>query len=121
MNLAEDEADAIRQVRTFLSYLPSNVWEEPPIQPTSDPADRRDESLLSLVPRNRRQIYEPREILDAVLDHDSFFEIGEQYGRARITGLARVDGHPVGVMANHPKFNGGSMDVAAGEKTIRLI
>ena len=121
MNLAEDEVDAIQQIRRFLSYLPANVWDEPPVHSTSDDVNRRDESLLSLVPRNRRQIYEPRQILDAVLDRDSFFEIGEYYGRARITGLARVDGHPVGVMANHPKYNGGSMDVAAGEKTIRLI
>lgn len=121
MNLAEDERDAINQVRRFLSYLPANVWEEPPVLKSDDDPDRRDESLLSVVPRNRRQIYDPKKILNAVLDKDSFFEIGPQYGRARITGLARVDGYPVGVMANHPKFNGGSMDVAAGEKTIRLI
>ena len=121
MNLAEDEVDAISQIRRFLSYLPANIWEEPPVQPCGDPKDRRDELLASIVPRNRRQIYDPRKILDAVLDKDSFFEIGPYYGRARITGLARINGYPVGVMANHPKFNGGSMDVSAGEKTIRLI
>ena len=121
MNLADDEEDAIRQVRQFLSYLPQNVWELPPVADSKDDVSRREDSLLSLVPKNRRQIYDPRKILDAVLDRDSFFEMGPYYGRARITGLARVDGHPVGVMANHPKFNGGSMDVATGEKTIRLI
>ena len=121
MNLAEDEADAIGQVRRFLGYLPANVWEAPPsVQPEDDP-QRREESLISAVPRNRRRIYEPRHVLEAVLDAGSFFEIGPYYGRARVTGLARVNGHPVGVMANHPKFNGGSMDIAAGEKTIRLI
>ena len=121
MNLAEDEADALAQVRRFLSYLPANVYEAPPVVEATDDPRRRDESLLSAVPRERRRIYEPRKILDAVLDHGSFFEMGPYYGRARVTGLARLNGHPVGVMANHPKFNGGSMDIAAGEKTIRLI
>ena len=121
MNLAEDEADALAQVRRFLSYLPANVYEAPPVVEATDDPRRRDESLLSAVPRERRRIYEPRKILDTVLDRGSFFEMGPYYGRARVTGLARLNGHPVGVMANHPKFNGGSMDIAAGEKTIRLI
>ncbi len=121
MNLAESEADAIRLVRRFLSYLPSSVWELPPVTTPSDPPDRRDESLLSIVPRDRRKIYDPRKVLTAVLDQDSFFELMPLFGRARVTGLARVNGVPVGVMANNPKFNGGSMDIAAGEKTIRLI
>lgn len=121
MNLAESEQDAISQVRKFLSYLPSNVWESAPATPSNDDPTRREESLLSVVPRNRRQIYDPHAILDAVLDRGSFFEMAPFYGKARVTGLARVDGYPVGVMANHPKFNGGSMDIAAGEKTIRLL
>lgn len=121
MNLAESEADAIEQVRRFLSYLPSSVYEVPPCLPSNDDRERRDEALLSIVPKNRRQIYDPRKILDAVLDKHSFFEIGPYYGRARMTGLARVDGRPCGVMINDPKFNGGSMDIAAGEKTLRLL
>ena len=121
MNLAEDEQDAIGQVRKFLSYLPANVYELPPRTECDDDIHRREESLLSIVPQNRRQIYEPRKILKAVLDHDSFFEIGPYYGRARVTGLARVNGIPCGVMINNPKFNGGSMDIATGEKTLRLM
>ncbi len=121
MNLADTEADAIEQVRRFLSYLPSSVYEAPPCLPSDDDRERRDEALLSIVPKNRRQIYDPRKILDAVLDKDSFFEMGPYYGRARMTGLARVDGKPCGVMINDPKFNGGSMDIAAGEKTLRLL
>ena len=121
MNLAESEQDAIDQVRRFLSYLPQSVWEIPPRIETTDSRDRREDSLLSVVPTDRRKIYEPRKIIDAVVDKDSFFEVMPYYGRARTTGLARVNGYPVAVMANHPKFNGGSMDVAAGEKTIRLI
>jgi acetyl-CoA carboxylase carboxyltransferase component len=121
MNLADSEEDAINQVRKFLSYLPASVWEAPPRLPTTDDPERREDSLLSVVPQDRRKIYDPRKVLNAVLDHDSFFEIMPLYGRARVTGLARVNGVPVAVMANHPKFNGGSMDIAAGEKTIRLI
>lgn len=121
MNLAESEKDAINQARTFLSYLPANVWEAPPVATPTDDSQRREESLLSIVPRDRRKIYDPRKVIDAVLDKDSFFEIMPYYGKARVTGLARVMGMPVAVMANHPKFNGGSMDIAAGEKTIRLI
>lgn len=121
MNLAADEADAIAQVQRFLSYLPSNVWSLPPRLEATDPPDRREESLLDVVPRNRRKIYDPRKVLAAVLDRGSFFEIMPFYGRARITGLARVNGIPCGVMSNNPKFNGGSMDIAAGEKTIRML
>ena len=121
MNLADNEEDAINQVRRFLSYLPANVWEMPPRLPCDDDPQRKDEALLSIVPQNRRQIYDPGKILNAVLDHESFFEIGPYYGRARMTGLARVNGIPCGVIANNPKFNGGSMDIAAGEKTLRML
>ncbi len=121
MNLAEDEEDAINQIKRFLSYLPSSVYEMPPVVETDDPHDRCDEKLLDIVPKNRRQIYDPKKILKAVLDKDSFFEIGPYYGKARVTGLARINGMPCGVMANNPKFNGGSMDIAAGEKTLRMV
>ncbi len=119
-NLAEDEADAFRQIRRFLSYLPPSVWELPPrIEPADDPC-RRTESLLSIVPRDRRRAYDAHGIVNAVVDRGSFFEIAPRYGRARITGLARLDGYPAGVMANNPIF-GASTDVAAGEKVMRLI
>ncbi len=121
MNLAEDEADAISQVRRFLSYLPSSVWAAPPERTPDDDSDRRAESLLSVVPQDRRRTYDPHAIIEAVVDEGSFFEIGPLYGQARVTGLARVDGIPCGVMSNDPRFNGGSMDIAAGEKMLRLL
>ena len=120
-NLAESEADAMQQTRRFLSYLPQNVWEMPPrLEPDDDP-DRREAELLSVIPRNRRRIYDPRKILELVLDRDSFFEIQPHWGRARITGLARVDGYPVGVMINNPSQNGGSTDKQAAEKVTRMV
>lgn len=120
-NLARDEADALQQIRRFLSYLPANVWEAPPRATPTDAADRREAALIDLVPRDPRKLFDPYRLFDLVLDAGSFFEIQPLYGRARVTGLARVDGYPVGVMANNPRFLGGSMDKAAGEKTARLL
>jgi acetyl-CoA carboxylase carboxyltransferase component len=120
-NVAETEIDAFSQIRRFLSYLPSNVNEAAPRGPTDDDPSRREEALLTIVPRNRRQIYDAHKLLNMVVDKDSFFEIAPLYGRARITGLARIDGYPVGIMANNPRHYGGSTDVAAGAKVVRLI
>ena len=120
-NLAESEADAFAQIRRFLSYLPANVWEEPPRTEPTDPPDRREESLLDIIPVNRRRLYDPHAIVDAVVDRDSFFEIGPHAGKSHITGLARVDGYPVGVMINNPRVLGGGMDLVAGQKAMRLV
>ncbi|MFI4974475.1 MAG: acyl-CoA carboxylase subunit beta [Caulobacterales bacterium] len=120
-NLAETEADAFAQIRAFLSYLPSSVDEAAPRGPAGDDPSRAEEALLTILPRNRRQVYDARKLLNLVVDRGSFFEIGPLYGRARITGLARIDGYPVGVMANNPRYNGGSTDAAAGSKVMRLI
>jgi len=120
-NLAESEADALAQVRRFLSFLPSSVHEMAPRGPVEDDAARAEEALLGIIPRNRRQAYDARKLLNLVVDRDSFFEIAPLYGRARITGLARIDGYPVGVMINNPRHNGGSTDVAAGSKVMRLL
>lgn len=120
-NLAETEEQAFEQIRRFLSYLPSNVWEMAPRIETTDDPRRRDEELLSIVPRNRRKPFDSHDIIRHVLDRDSFFEIAPYYGRARITGLGRVNGYAIGVMANNPKRHGGTTDVAAGAKVIRLL
>jgi acetyl-CoA carboxylase carboxyltransferase component len=120
-NLAETEEEAFEMARQFLSYLPQSVWEMPPrAEPTEDP-DRREEKLLSVIPRERRKLYDPRAILRYVFDKDSVFEMTPHFGKSRITALARVNGYPVGVMINNPMFLGGSMDVAAGTKVIRFI
>lgn len=120
-NLAESEEHAFELIRRFLSYLPSSVHEMPPRFETDDDSDRREEGLLSIIPKNKRQIYDPRKLLQLVLDRGSIFEISPMYGRSRITALARVNGYPVGVMINNPKFLGGSMDGTAGDKVIRFV
>jgi acetyl-CoA carboxylase carboxyltransferase component len=120
-NEAESEEDAFHQIRRFLSYLPQSVWQTPPRTTPNDDPNRREEELISIIPRNRRQGYDAREILNLVLDRDSFFEMGQFFGSSLITGFARLDGYPVGVMANDPYFIAGSLDAAASDKMIKFV
>ncbi len=120
-NLAEDEADALAQICRFLSYLPQNVWELAPVEEGGDPVDRREEELIGIVPRNRRKIYDMRRLLDLVLDHGSFFEMGRRYGPGQIVGLARIAGQPTGIFANDPYFFAGAMTAEGAQKTRRFI
>ena len=120
-NLAESEEEAFEMIRRFLSYMPTSVWKKPERISTDDDPNRRDEELLSIIPRRSKRRYDPYKILNHVMDHDSFFEIAPFYGQSKITGLARVNGYPVGVLMNNPNHLGGSTDVASGEKTIRLV
>ncbi len=120
-NLAASEVDALLMIRRFLSYLPSSVDEMAPRGDTSDPVDRREDELLDLVPREPRRVHNAHRLIELVVDAGSFFPIAPLYGRARITGLARVNGYPVGIMANDPMFLGGATDVAAGLKAARLM
>lgn len=120
-NQAIDEDDVWRQIRAFLSYLPLNVWERPPLVPSDDPTDRREEELLSIVPRERRQAYKIRRVIDLLFDRGTFFEMGALYGRSQVTGLARVSGHPVGVLANDCYFDGGSMTATGAQKVRRFV
>jgi acetyl-CoA carboxylase carboxyltransferase component len=120
-NEAADEDDALAQLRRFLSYLPSNAWEAPPIAASSDPAGRRDEELLSIVPRERRRPYKARRILELVFDTGSLFELGARYGRSLITALARLEGRPVGVLCSDPNHYAGGLTADASEKLTRFV
>ena len=120
-NVAADEDDALGQLRRFLSYLPQNVWEAPPLAPPTDPADRREEELLSIVPREPRRTYKMRRILEQVLDRDSLFELGAAFGRPVITCLARLGGRPVGVLASDPEHYGGGITADAADKMTRFV
>jgi acetyl-CoA carboxylase carboxyltransferase component len=120
-NEVSTEQEAFESIRRFLSYLPSNVYHAPPRQPSDDDPNRREEELLSAIPRDRRRSYDVRKILHHVVDRGSFFEIGVNYGQPLVTGLARLDGYPVGVMANDPRHFGGAVDAAAADKMIRFI
>ncbi|WP_042878646.1 acyl-CoA carboxylase subunit beta [Cupriavidus necator] len=115
------EQEAFERARRFLSYLPGSVHELPPrIEPADDPA-RRDEWLLSAIPRDSRAAYKIRPIVQALVDADSFFEIGKNWGCAIVTGMARLDGWPVAVIASDPSFHGGGWDSASAEKFTRFV
>jgi acetyl-CoA carboxylase carboxyltransferase component len=120
-NEAADEEDAFAQMKRFLSYLPTSVWEAPPVVASTDPADRREEELLSIVPRDGRKSYNMRRVLELVLDHGSVFELGRRFGGPTITALARLEGRPVGVIASDPKHYGGGVTADAAEKMARFI
>jgi acetyl-CoA carboxylase carboxyltransferase component len=120
-NEATSEEEAFSQIRRFLSYLPPSVWEAPPRAACADVPSRREEALLSIVPRDRRKTYDMRRILELVFDLGSVFEIGHYFGRPLVTALARIDGVPVGVMANDPRQLAGAVDADAAEKMTRFV
>jgi len=121
-NEAESEEDAFDQVRRFLSYLPSNVWEMPERKDAeADVPGRREEALLSAIPRDPKKPYDMRGILEGVFDRGSVFEIGRYGGQAQITALARLHGYPVGVLANDPRFWAGSFGWDVAEKFQRFV
>ncbi|WBY16463.1 carboxyl transferase domain-containing protein [Erythrobacteraceae bacterium WH01K] len=115
------EAEAFARARHFLSFMPEYVGQAAGRIDTGDPADRREEALLSLVPREEKQVYSMRRCLDMVFDSGTVFEIGRHWGRACITALARLDGWPVAVLASDPSFLGGSWDAKTSEKVERFV
>lgn len=120
-DLAESEQDAFARARRFLSFLPSSIDGVAERASTGDPPDRESSQLDSTVPRDRRQAYRMRNILEAVLDADSFFEIGRHWGRSCITGLARLDGWPVAIIASDPNHYGGAWTADTSQKLVRFI
>jgi acetyl-CoA carboxylase carboxyltransferase component len=117
----DTEEEAFACARRFLSYLPSSVYQLPPTIVCDDDPERAEESLLNIVPRNRRQIYKMRPIVEAVVDRDSFFEMGQNFGRSIITGLARFEGRAVALLASDPYHYGGSWTADACQKLVRFV
>lgn len=114
-NAAADEEECLRQVRRFLSYMPTNVWELPPETRCEDPVDRCEDELADIIPRSPRQAYSMKKLLELVVDRGSVFEIQPTFGRAVITALARMNGRVVGIVANNP-MHGGIVDHKAARK-----
>lgn len=117
----DTEEEAFECARKFLSYLPSSVYDLPPTIPCEDDPERADESLMKAVPRNRRQVYKMRPIINSVVDKGSFFELAPNFGRSVITGLARLDGRAVLVLASDPFQYGGSWTADACQKVVRFV
>jgi acetyl-CoA carboxylase carboxyltransferase component len=117
----DTEEEAFAAARRFLSYLPSSVYGLPPVTPSDDDPARRDDSLMTAIPRDRRKVYKTRPIVETLMDRGSFFEMGRNFGRSVITGLARLEGRPVAVMASDPYHYGGSWTADACAKVVRFV
>ena len=120
-NAYDSEELCFDAIRSFLSYMPQNVWELPPLGSRQDAPDRISPELRSLVPESRTRPYKMRRAVELVMDKDSLFEIQPTFGRAVHCILARLHGVPVGVIANNPLINGGAVDVSAVRKQRHFI
>lgn len=120
-NAALDDAAALDLVRRYLAYFPSSAWSYPPDVTGPDTGARLVPELLDLVPRNGRQLYDMRAVLDVVVDRSSCFEIQPQFGKTVLCALAHLGGHPVAVIANQPRVMAGSVDVDGADKAAHFI
>ena len=121
-NLADTEEEAAAMTRRFLSYLPSSVYETPPVLPpdADDPSDRREEELFTIIPRKRTTTFDMRRAIALMADRDSFFEVGPHWGADQITGFARFNGHPLGILASDSQHaNGGALTADGCRKLTR--
>jgi acetyl-CoA carboxylase carboxyltransferase component len=117
----DSEEEAFDCARRFLSYLPSSCYQVAERGPRIDPSGRREEWLFKAIPRDRYQPYKMRPIIEALVDRGSFFEMGRMFGRPVITGFARIDGLPVGIMAGDPFHVSGAWTADACSKVIRFV
>jgi len=117
----ENDAECIKLMKRYLSFFPSSCEEQPPRIPCTDPIDRREESLLDLLPDNPRKAYDMYKLIAAVVDHGEYLDVKPRFARSIITCLARVGGQPVGILANQPSHLGGILDVDSADKAARFM
>ena len=120
-NLAEDEHDAFEQIKKFLSFLPTSVHERTPRYECDDSVERMEQDLLTAVPRDSNAGFDMRAIVEMIVDQDSFFEMGRDFGPSQICGLARLNGQPVGILANDCMVYAGAMTAEAAQKYRRFV
>jgi propionyl-CoA carboxylase beta chain len=119
--MADDDRACIRVIRDLLGYLPSNNLDEPPYLETSDPLDREDEALDSLIPDQPNQPYDMHDLIRAVVDDAAFLEVHQHYALNIIVGFARLGGKSVGIIANQPSVLAGCLDIDASVKAARFV
>ncbi|MGH7607318.1 MAG: acyl-CoA carboxylase subunit beta, partial [Gemmatimonadales bacterium] len=117
----DSELESIAAIRALLAYLPSNNLDTPPIRPSDDPPDRREEALLDIVPDEPSKPYDMRDVIKHVVDGGTFFEVQPDYAGNLLVGFARLGGRPVGIVANQPAALAGVLDIAASLKGARFI
>ncbi len=119
--LAPDEARAITLIKNLLSFLPNSSQDQPPCFPASDCPEGSMEKIREIIPSDPKKFYDMKKILRSVLDDGNFFEIKAKYARNILTGFGRVEGWPVGIIANQPMHLAGALDVDASDKASRFI
>src|SRR5881296_12393 len=119
--MAEDDAECLSMVRELLSFIPSNNLDDAPRKACSDPADRADEKLDTIVPDQSNLPYDMKDVISAVVDDGYFFEVQEHFAKNIVVGLARLNGRPVGIVANQPAFLAGTLDINASIKGARFV
>jgi propionyl-CoA carboxylase beta chain len=117
----DTEEATLRAVRELLSYVPLNNADDPPAQPCSDDVDRRDSTLETLVPDNPNKPYDIKDVVRAVVDDRHFFEVHRHFAENMVVGFARLNGRPVGVVANQPAVLAGVLDIGASVKAARFV
>jgi acetyl-CoA carboxylase carboxyltransferase component len=117
----ENDAECLERIRTLLLYLPQNNLEDPPYRASNDDPLRTEEALDRIIPDDPLKPYEMREAIRLIVDKGIFFEIHEDYAQNIVVGLARLAGHPVGIVANQPAVLAGSLDIHASEKAARFV
>src|SRR5882757_5179662 len=118
---ADSDQHALQITRELLSFIPSNNLDDPPFVPTSDPSDRTDEKLNSMVPEVSTQPYDIRDIINNVVDENYFFEVQQHYAPNIVVGFARFGGKSVGIVANQPAYLAGVLDIDASVKAARFV
>ncbi|MBO9320215.1 acyl-CoA carboxylase subunit beta [Chloroflexus sp. MS-CIW-1] len=118
---ADSEDECFDQLRTLLSFLPSNNMEDPPYQPPTDDPERMDEDLQSIIPDNPRKAYDMIKVIESVVDDGFFFEVQPAWAQNIVIGFARLDGHVVGVVGNQPLQMAGTLDIDSSVKAARFV
>src|SRR5215472_11663779 len=116
-----DDSSCLAGIRTYLSFFPSHCEEKPPRRAAVDPVEGADQRLLAIVPDNPRQAFDMHKVILCLVDGGEFFPIKDRFARNIITGLARIDGYSIGILANNSMFYGGVLDVNASDKAARFI
>ena len=119
--MARDEDEAINMVKILLRYIPSNNMEDPPTVPTGDPPDRMDYSLDTIIPEDPKKSYDVKDVVNRVVDQNTFFELQPYYAPNVVIGFARLNGRSVGIVANQPKILAGVLDINASDKAARFV
>jgi propionyl-CoA carboxylase beta chain len=119
--IARDDSECVAMIRELLSFLPLNNLEDAPRRPTSDPVDRADAALDAIVPADPMRPYDIKDVIHSIADDNYFFEVHEHFAKNLVVGFARLDGRPVGIVANQPAFLSGVLDINASLKAARFI